>query len=293
MDTMKKTKLLVVFFMMVLLVTSCVATNDAQNSPADAPSKPPLPAKYTPTATLSWKPTPIPTVSPRPTSTTTPLPDWIINFTEPILKAIADRPPTYEDDFSNPKSGWYNGQTTGHPNILILGEKRYDNEEYYVVASGATADEPIVCSGVEDRNMGRYVNFVVEFDVRYVSGVDGDWGLQFLRSSNGLYKFQIGRDGHILFGRCGFDLGDGCADLERSFGNSIKRGNEWNHIQLIVQGERMAAYVNDVPSLYAYDAAATADSSRGYFSVTSCNRGSTPLETRWDNFKLWNISDLP
>lgn len=293
MNAMKSLKTLVMICVMGISVMSCSVGNAPNDTPAEVVNETQIPATVTSTATLQFTSTPRPTFTPRPTYTATPVPDWIVNFTEPILKAIVDRAPTYEDDFSNPLSGWHNGQTTGHPNVLILGEKRYDNGEYYVVANGATAGEPVVCSGVEDRNMGRYVDFVVEFDVRFVSRTDGgDWQFQFLRSPSGLYKIQVGSDNQIRFGKCGFGL-DGCPDLGDSFGNPVHGGTEWNHIQLIVQDTQMAAYVNGVPALYAEDETAVTDSMRGYFSVNSCNFGSFPLETRWDNFKLWNISDLP
>lgn len=290
---MKSIKTLVMVFVMGIFVISCTVDDVPNDTPTELATETQIPATVTPTAAPQLTSTPRPTFTPRPTYTATPVPDWIMNFTEPILKAISDRPPTYEDDFSNPYSGWYNGHTTGRPNILILGEKRYDNGEYYVVANGATADEPAVCSGVEDRNMGRYVDFVMEFDVRFVSRTDGgDWQLQFLRSASGLYKIQLGSDNQIRFWKCGFGL-DGCPNLGDSFRNSIHGGTGWNHIQLIVQDTQMAAYVNGVPALYAEDEMAVADSARGYFSVNSCNSSATPLETRWDNFRLWDISSLP
>jgi hypothetical protein len=289
---MKNIKMSVMVLVMGMFVMSCTVGNIPNNTPTDVSTETQIPATITPTAIPQLTSTPGPTFTPSPTYTATPLPEWIANFTEPILKAIADRSPTYEDDFSNPYSGWYNGQTTGHPNVLISGEKKYDNGEYYVVANGATAAEPTVCSGVEDRNVGRYTDFVVEFDVRFVSGTDGDWQLQFLRSSEGGFKIQLGRTGRIHFRKYDFGL-DGSLDFEDSFGNSVHGGDEWNHIQLIVQGTKMAAYVNGVPSLYAEDKQALVGSERGYFSINSCNPGSSPLETRWDNFRLWDISNLP
>jgi hypothetical protein len=284
---MKNPGFLAIVVAISLLVISCAAVpNTTPEAPPDTPTETQIPPTITPTST------PGPTVTPRPTDTSTPLPGWIINFTEPILNAIADRPPTYDDDFSDRSSGWHNGPTSGHPNVLISGEKRYDNGEYHVTANGATADEPIVCSGVEDRNVGRYTDFVLEFDVRFVAYTGGDWQLQFLRSDAGLFKIQLGHDGQVGFGKCDFGL-DGCPGVGVSFGNAVKSGGEWNHIQLIVQGAKMAAYVNGVPSLYAEDEMATSEPTRGFFSINSCNPDPTPLETRWDNFRLWDISDLP
>ena len=286
---MKISWYLALAIVMSLLVTNCaVVTNTIPEAPTDKPTETRVPG--TPTITLTS--TPGPTVTPRSTNTATLLPGWTVDFTEPILQAIADRPPTYADDFSDPTSGWHNGPTSGHPNVLISGEKRYDNGEYLVIANGATPDYPIVCSGVEDRNVGRYTDFVLEFDVRFVKYSGGNWSLHFLRSNAGLFSLQLGYDGRIHFSKCDFGL-DGCSKVGTSFGHIIKSDDEWNHIMLIVQGAKMAAYVNGVPSIYAEDKMAISEPVRGYFSVTSCNSASTPLETRWDNFRLWDTSSLP
>ena len=100
--------------------------------------------------------------------------------------------------------------------------------------------------------MGGYTDFVAEFDVRFVSGIAGDWQLFFLKSSNGVFKIQLSRAGHMSFGKCGFDL-DGCPDVGASLDDSILGGINWNHIQLIVRDSKMAAYVNGIPSRYAED----------------------------------------
>lgn len=277
---MKHIKTLAIFVVIWAFVVGCAAFNVSKDVPTDEPAETPISTATTLIAI------------PQATSTSAPQPDWIVNFTEPILKAIADRLPTYQDDFDNPSSGWHNGPTTEHPNVKIDGEKRYDNGEYFIALNGITSAEPVICSGVEDRHVGSYSDFVAEFDVRYVSGIEGDWHLQFHRSPSGLYKFGLTRSGYVNFGKCGFGL-DECLGLADYSGSPIHRGEEWNHIQLIVQGTRMAAYVNSMPVLYAEDALAVPEHTKGYFSLNLCNFGSAPLETRWDNFKLWDVSDLP
>ena len=288
---LQRIKLLVMVFVMGLLVISCTVDDAPNDASTDLATEIQIPA-VTQTATPQLTSTPRATFTPRPTYTVTLVPDWIVNFTEPILKAIANRPPVYEDDFSDPRSGWYSGPTSGNPDVLILGERRYDQGEYYVRADGATTEHPVVCSGGADRNVGGYTDFVAEFDVRFVSGIAGDWQLFFLKSSNGVFKIQLSRAGHMSFGKCGFDL-DGCPDVGASLDDSILGGINWNHIQLIVRDSKMAAYVNGIPSLYAEDEMALQNSMRGSFGVNSCNFDPNPLVTRWDNFKLWDISGLP
>lgn len=286
---MKSIKTLIMVFVMGMFVMSCAVGNVPNDTPAGVATETQISFTVTSTAIPQF------TSTPRPTYTATPIPDWIVNFTEPILKAISDRSPTYEDDFSNPYSGWYNGQTTGHPDVKIFGEKKYDNGEYLVVANGATANEPVVCSGVEDRNVGSYADFVAEFDVKFVSNPGEnhqDWQLAYHRNRSGLYSISLTEEGWINISKCAAGL-DGCPALVSYKGRPINSGDSWNHIVLIVQGTKMAAYVNGVPTLYVNDAPTPSEFRKGYFSINACNFASTTLETRWDNFRVWDISNLP
>ena len=292
---MEKISWLVSLLVLGLLLTNCTGGSQIQSVPTDVTLEPSRTATMTLTPLPSSTSTPRSTKTPRPTATATPIPDWVVNFTEPILKAISDRPPTYEDDFSNQYSGWYNGQTTGHPDVLILGEKRYDNGEYYVVAYGATESDPVVCSGGEDPNVGRYTDFVAEFDVRFVSAFGAnhqDWQLQYHRNGIGHYFISLAGDGWIHIAKCAAGS-DGCSALVSYTGNPINSDDSWNHVVLIVRGTEMAAYVNSAPTLYINDVSAPEEFKKGYFSVTSCNFATNTLETRWDNFKIWDISNLP
>jgi hypothetical protein len=56
----------------------------------------------------------------------------------------------------------------------------------------------------------------------------------------------------------------------------------------------MAAYVNGKSLLYVEDMYyATPKAQKEYLDLNACNPGQAPLEVRWDNFRLWDISDLP
>jgi hypothetical protein len=80
------------------------------------PSATPMPPTSTPppsetpapslTPTLSSTLTPSLTPSPRPTRTATPAPAWVTDFAQPILDAIALRPPNFQDDFDDQSGGW-------------------------------------------------------------------------------------------------------------------------------------------------------------------------------------------
>lgn len=62
---------------------------------------------FSSTKTLEPSPSSTLTRTPRPTRTNTALPSWVTNFAEPILAAIKDRKPDFQDDFSTDTKRWY------------------------------------------------------------------------------------------------------------------------------------------------------------------------------------------
>jgi hypothetical protein len=281
---MKNWKLLLRFVLTIGLVPFVLACATLTGAPAATPLPPT--ATPGPTSTITLTPTVVPTV------TATPLPAWIADFAEPVLQSIANRAPKFQDDFSSLAGGWYNGATSGHPDVQIDGEKRVIDGEYRVIAAAASGKFPTVCTGEEDENVGRYSDFVAEFDVRYVAGDSGGWQIQFHRNNAGLYSFSVKSDNQIFFNKCDQWTGPDCRDVGSSFGNMIKNNQAWNHYLLIVRGSKMAAYINGLPAIYLVDPTYSDDFRRGYFSLNVCHSGSIPMETRWDNIRVWDISDL-
>lgn len=241
----------------------------------------------TPQATVAIEPSATPSL---PAETSTPVFDWVTFFAAPVLEAIVGQPPTFEDVFSDPASGWYDGVTSGDAPPKADGEKRYDHGEYRVVANAATSENPAVCSGVQDENVGIFADFVAEFDVKFISGAQGDWQLQFHRNMV-FYKLSLDTNGNLSFGTCDLDTGQ-CSPLATTTGAHIRLDN-YNHIQLIVKETGMGVYVNEIPTLYVDDPLHEDANTLGYFSLNACNAGTSPLDTKWDNFRVWDISGLP
>jgi hypothetical protein len=215
----------------------------------------------------------------------------VAEFAEPVLQAIAGRAPDFQDDFSDPASGWYNGVTYYGENS-VMGEKSYVDGEYRTLAGSYPLSGEFNCSGVEDQNVGSYGDFVAEFDVRFYAGGDGDWQLQFHRWPSGQYVLRMGRTGDVNFMVC--EEGQpGCSTPVTRPVGPVALGNAWNHVQLIVRDTTMAAYFNGIPYLFFDDTNAPEGARAGYFSLCVCNFSASPLEARWDNFRLWDISDLP
>jgi len=71
-------------------------------------------------------------------------------------------------------------------------------------------------------------------------------------------------------------------------GPPIRRGVEANTLQIIAKGPQIAVVVNGEPLAHARDESF----SGGTIILVVCNGGDTPLEVRFDNFEVWDISDL-
>jgi hypothetical protein len=94
----------------------------------------------------------------------------------PILAAIADRPPDYVDDFSDPGSGWYVGtRTTEETGGWETGEAGYEDGEYFIVVDSGSAPgeggKNAICMTGDWSWLPTFPDLVPEVDVRFVSDV--------------------------------------------------------------------------------------------------------------------------
>jgi hypothetical protein len=95
--------LILVILMLVISSCSQVLSQPTTQFTPGPPIETPIPS-LTPTASNTS--TPSFTPSPRPTNTPTPQPGWVTDFAQPILDAIADRTPSFQDDFGPGSTGW-------------------------------------------------------------------------------------------------------------------------------------------------------------------------------------------
>jgi len=283
---MKQMKALFTIAVTTLLVMSCKAQAQSIATATGSPTE---------TATATAKPA----STLKPTQAVTSIPGWVTDFAEPILKAIENQTPRFQDDFSNRNSNWIIGKQgaylgpatalpTPDPGKHNAGETGYIDGEYFTTAN------PNSCYGGVNSRVGEYQDFVAEFDARFFSGVDGEWQLQFHGNRSGLYTLSITENSdYTWIQKCVSGMPTECGEVARSTGNAIKSGVESNHMTLIVRGERIGVYANGTPVLYTEDKHFSEKFKTGIFSLSVCNTGTVPVEIRWDNLKLWDISNLP
>ncbi len=230
-------------------------------------------------------PTPTATSIPTRTPTLPPPASQAREFAEPILAAIANKPPTWNDDFGDPGSGWLIGSSE-------RGNWGYKDGAYAIVANHKKYVKDQHCCDSYSERMPPFSDFVLEVEGTFVSGESGQWGV-ILRDKE-QPSFAEPNWGHygLMFDVRGFHmfryLNNGDANLGDSIPSFYKRGYVMNRLQVIAQGPRIAIYLNGEPLWFVTDSSL----SKGLIRLRGMSSADTPLRVQFDNLKVWDISNL-
>lgn len=287
MNRQKLLQQIISFGLVLLFLVGC------SNPTLDPPT--PIPQTITPT--------PIPptsTLPPTPTNTLTPTPDPIVveahAFMDPILESIMDRPPNYQDDFSNPYSGWSSGRQP--PNGHEEGVVGYENGEYFVMADEAKftfegdSSQKITCLSANHSPDVKVLDFVLEVDARFVTLREfGDWQMKFWKESTYYYGVRMTQEelGRVHF-HTNFPIQehlDSTDRLETVRIPSFDLSGGTNHLVIIAKDSQIAMTLNGRVVVYIDN---LPPHERGRIGFGVCNFGSVPFRSQWDNLKIWNLS---
>lgn len=227
-----------------------------------------------------------PTPQPMPTLTTTPpLPtppsspaDQARAFAAPILAAIADRPPDFEDDFTTADKGWGLGFPGGPPNGDQL--EITDGVVRMTLFEGS--------EGMVHHRGLVFKNFVLMVDSRQVSGgyrssqmvvwgLNDHWGQLAIESGKRHWFLSKGPS-------------DQWPPRPEGSGDVVSPIGETNHILIVARGPQLAIYLNDVPVAYVEDQ--ELDVAHGKSLSFNCG-GRPDMVCEFDNIKLWNLDNVP
>jgi hypothetical protein len=229
-----------------------------------------------PTPTAEATPTPMPTaiLAPSPTA------DQARAFGDPILAAIAGRAPDFEDDFSDPGSGWIDQGAEGHGG--------YISGEYFLSIAIAEHDVWICSTNYGIPNLS---DMVLEYDVRFVTEqVDGETRVT-LHSQGGTgFILSVRPDGEV---RLGWAPGPALYSELVTQRVSPASLDAEKHLQIIVRGSEIAVYVDDQPLIYSDTSSIEGFPSSGAIWFDASTRESETFEVRLDNLRIWDITDLP
>jgi hypothetical protein len=235
-----------------------------------------VPAVETNVPSATAKPTDVP----QPTVASTAPPsasDKAQAFAESILAAIGDRSPDYEDSFGDSGSGWTLLKTSDV-------ETLYQDGEYVAIAS------PNYSMYADSASLPTFTDFALEVDGRFEGGEVGYWGASWqwgdAQVTGVLLPFLAGP---VQMVHC---EGADCSPLGDVRNPALNPVGETNRLQIILKGTEIAVAINGKWQVLATDLYYTTDAGRR-MRLEVINSGALPLEVRWDNLKIWDITDLP
>jgi len=231
-------------------------------------------ATITPTATPKLQPTLTltitPTSTPRPTATAIPIPAWVTDFAQPILDAIADRPPDFQDDFSQASTNW------------DLKDKDEISNGALVFTTPPEKDPSwtyIPCCMV-------YHTFILRVDIN-ISEIRGENTAEITYQNNANYSFgfELKPDGRWFI-----------SSRENNVRHALDSGQqrisdtEKVTIMLIISNTKYAIYINDIPVSYGNSSARKYRTEIGFLAWSD---GKTTAIVKYDNLKVWDLDKIP
>lgn len=236
--------------------------------PTDTPT--PVPPTNTPTPVPPTDtPTPVP-----PTDTPTPVPPT--NTPVPPTDTPAPASILFQDDFSDPGSGW-------EVEDFDEGSVGYKNGIYFVTSLG----DGDVMWGVASMS---FSDIIIEVDATQVSAGpdnDNDYGVACRQQDNGDgYYLLISGDGSYAIIKA---EGEGFEELvDWKSSEAIRQGNATNHIRAVCEGSILTLFVNGQRLAMAEDSTFT----RGDIALTATSYEDEPTEIHFDNLVVSQIPTL-
>ncbi len=175
----------------------------------------------------------------------------------------------FQDNFSDPKSGWEVGD-------YDTGKVGYGDGYYYVISYGGSK----TMWGVANRS---FTDVVIDVDATQVSGPannNTDYGVICRTAdpeSGKGYYLLISGDGYYAIAKGTEEGFDWLVDFTES--GVIRQGNVSNHICAVCHGSKLSLTVNDVLLVEVEDAEFTS----GDIALTATSYEDTPTEVRFDN----------
>jgi pSer/pThr/pTyr-binding forkhead associated (FHA) protein len=175
----------------------------------------------------------------------------------------------YEDDFSNPSSGWddaFDRYTT----------KQYGNNKYYIEVTTSN----LVAWGLANRDVA---DFRLEVDAAQEAGPNNNgYGVLFrFKDRDNFYRFDISGDGFFLLSK--FHDGEWVTLVPWTASSAINVGQVQNRLAVEAIGPQIRVYANDALLAEVEDEALT-DGNFGFFASTFSDPN---LTISFDDIKLW------
>ncbi len=272
---MKPLKVLIVFTTTLLFSMACMADvplrSPSTDLPPETPTMMPFPTQARAPSFLS------------PTLQALPFPAWVKDFANPILVSLDDRRPDFRDDFTQLNKGWF---------YFISGNRR---GPFYAHLQDGTLLIKLP-EGKETRDSMVYnpklirKNFVLNFSFQFEETQPPDLArFQFSQAADQSVAFDILKNKT-------WELHWGSHDNWQSItGTYDYFPPERIDIQIMMQGDECAVFLNDAPIAYASDCRPGAIVRASPWAVTfhTISTPRYPAAVSIDNLKLWDLDKIP
>lgn len=262
---MKQTKLARFFIVGMTLAAACGTLNVSARS-ISVNSETPSPTQQALQAPLSID------------QATEPFPPWVTDFANPLLAAVSNEKPSFQDDFSQYR-GWLN-EMSGVKGRLY-----------------ADLQDDMLLLELPERTKESFAynprisvkNFVLTLDLRFYHGQPKDAvRIQFDHSSGQeiSFEFSNNRSWEFLWGT---------ADELNSISGIYEHfPPEHIPVTIIMEGTGCAVYLNDEPLAYSDECREEpVPSSKAWTMTLRLLRGSArAVIVNFDNLKLWDLDTL-
>lgn len=217
----------------------------------------------------------LPTATPEPTPTITPFPAWVAEIADPILLAVSQAEPVFEDDFS------WEGELYNHNWQFQKDGADCPDQPYYGIVDGKMMlSNNTQCFVHLTPFINNVPNYVLQLDLGGMnpSGTRiniraGDNSLQL--NSNGGWTWSF----HDTQNATSQMLGEGMLDFDPAAAHTLTLigYQNWN-----------AVYLDGIPLVSGENAYRTADQ---FFQI-SLFGGNQNQYLEFDNLKVWNLDSL-
>jgi hypothetical protein len=270
---MKLKRILLLFISTILFTLACITGNTSLPLPAATPTE-----TRAVVSTLIPSPThtalsPLPTASPQMVS----VPLWVTEFSSPIIAAVANRRPDFQDDFSRNR-GWFNLISgTAFPLYAEL------KDEALLLTLPEKTKDSILFNPMVNRR-----NFILTLELRFDHNQPDDTvRFQFDRTP----KQSIALD---LSNNRNWKIHWGSQDNWQSIAGVYEHfPPERIPVTIIVRGTQCAVYFNNDPLTYLHDCNIDSVTRAWAVSFRLLRDNGSAVVVNFDNLKLWDLDKVP
>jgi hypothetical protein len=270
---MRQEKVLFLLIIIILFTLACAAVKLSQPISVVTPT----PAE-TRTIILPSTRTAIPPSFPA-NPTATPIPLWVTDFADPIIVAVSDRKPDFQDDFAMNR-GWLNVM----PGIVWPLYAERNDGMLFLRLPEATKD-----SILYNPRINR-TNFVLTLDLRFVHDQPDDTvRFQFDQSPRQSVAFDLSNNRNWNFHWGSQDNWHSLTGIYEHF------PPEHMPVTIIMRGTQCAVYLNDHPLTYLNNCRTnpTFPSSKWVASFRLIRKTGNAVVVNFDDLKLWDLDKIP